>query len=76
MPIIQILDIPVPQMVEQLLDVLRFFASLLPIPEQVISAQDLLDDVPLHCFAQYAAGGTAGGSADDRILSSLQRTVE
>ena len=68
-PMVQILDIPVPQMVEQLRDVLRFFASLLPTPEQVIKVPKiLLDDVPLHCFARYAAGGTAGGSADDRIL--------
>ena len=35
-PMVQILDIPVPQMVEQLPDVLRFFATLLPVPEQVI----------------------------------------
>ena len=28
------------------------------------------------CCARHAAGGTAGGSADDRILFSLQRTME
>ena len=32
-PMVQILDTPVPQMVEQLPDVLRFFATLLPVPE-------------------------------------------
>ena len=47
-PTVQILDIPVPQMVEQLPDVLRFFDTLLLVPEQVIEVPKiLLDDVPL-----------------------------
>ena len=34
-PMVQILYIPVPQMLEQLPDVLRFFASLLPVPSRL-----------------------------------------
>ena len=46
-PVVQILDIPVPQMVEQLPDVLRFFATLLPVPEQdIVVPKIVLDDVP------------------------------
>ena len=44
---VQILDIPVPQLVEQLADVMRFFDTLLPVPEQAISVPKILpDDVP------------------------------
>ena len=35
-PMVQILDAPVPQTVEQLPDILRFFDALMPDPEQVI----------------------------------------
>ena len=35
-PMVQILDFPVPQMVEQLVDVFRFFDTLCLVPEQVI----------------------------------------
>ena len=46
-PMVQILDIPVPQMVEQLPDVLRFFATILLVPEQDIEVPKIvLDDVP------------------------------
>ena len=42
-------DDPVPQMVEQLPDVMRFFDFLLPVPEQVIEVPKiLLDDVPMR----------------------------
>ena len=48
-PLVQILDPPVPQMVEQLPDVLRFLATLLPVPEQVIEVPKIvLDDAPVH----------------------------
>ena len=48
-PLVQILDAPVPQLVEQLPDVLRFFDLLLPVPEQVIEVPKiLLDDVPVR----------------------------
>ena len=48
-PTVQILDIPVPQMVEQLPDVLRIFATLLPVPEQVIEVPKIPpEDVPFR----------------------------
>ena len=48
-PFAQTLDAPVPQMVEQLPDVMRFFDFLLPVPEQVIEVPKiLLDDVPMR----------------------------
>ena len=48
-PMVQILDAPVLQLVEQLPDVLRFFDLLLPVPEQAIEVPKiLLDDVPVR----------------------------
>ena len=48
-PMVQILDALVTQMVEQLPDVMRFFDFLLPVPEQVIEVPKiLLDDVPMR----------------------------
>ena len=48
-PMVQILDIPVPQMVDQLADVMRFFDTLQPVPEQAIEVPKvLLDDVPVR----------------------------
>ena len=48
-PMVQILDTLVPQMVEQLPDVLRFLATLLPVPEQVIEVPKIvLDGVPVR----------------------------
>ena len=48
-PMVQFLDAPVTQMVEQLPDVMRFFDFLLPVPEQVIEVPKiLLDDVPMR----------------------------
>ena len=53
-PMVQILDIPVPQMVEQLPDVLRFFATLLPVPEQVIEVPKIvLDYVPVRTAVRF-----------------------
>ena len=40
-PMVQILDAPVPQMVEQLPDILRFFDTLMPDPEQVIEVHQI-----------------------------------
>ena len=46
-PLVPLLNDPVPQMVEQLQDVMRFFDTLQPVPEQVITVPKiLLDDVP------------------------------
>ena len=48
-PMVQILDAPVPQTVDQLQDITRFFDTLLPVPEQVIEVPKiLLDDVPVR----------------------------
>ena len=55
------LDVHVPQMVDQWPDIEQFFRALSPDPEQVI-------EVPKILLFGSAAGGTAGGSADDHIL--------
>ena len=52
-PMVQILDAPVPQMVDQLQDIMRFFDTLLLVPEQVVEVPKiLLDDVPVLRDAQ------------------------
>ena len=46
-PFVQILDALVPEMGEQLVDVLRFFDTLLPVADQVIDAPKItLEDIP------------------------------
>ena len=40
-PMVQIFDAPVPQTVEQLPDILRFFNTLMPDPEQVIEVPQI-----------------------------------
>ena len=46
-PALPILDVPVPLMGEQLVDVLRFFDTLCPVAEQVIDVPKiLLEDIP------------------------------
>ena len=69
-PVVQILDALVPQTVEQLPDVLQFFDTLTTDPEQVVEVPKIFPkDVPMRAvFRDPAAGRTAGGSADDRIL--------
>ena len=64
------LDVPVPQMVDQLPDIEQFFRVLSPDPEQVIEVPKILPfDVPVRTAVRVtAAGGSAGGSADDHIL--------
>ena len=48
-PMVQILDAPVPQTVEQLPDVLRFFDRLTAVPEQVIEVPKILpEEVPMR----------------------------
>ena len=60
--IVQNFDVPVPQMVEQLPNIVQFFAALSPVPEQVIEVPKILPhDVPPRRFlSRAAAGGTAG----------------
>ena len=46
-PMVQILDDPVPLMVEQLVDVLQLFDALVPVAEQVIDVPKIiLEDIP------------------------------
>ena len=48
-PLVPLLDDPVPQMAEQLRDILHFFCTFSPDPEQVIEVPKiLLDDVPMR----------------------------
>ena len=67
--LVPLLDDPVPQTVEQLPDVLRFFDRFATVPEQVIAVPKIPHRGRHHArgFACYAAGRTAGGSADDRF---------
>ena len=69
-PMVQILDAPVAQMVEQLPNLVQFFDILKPDPELVHrSAEDLASRCSSATFlSRHAAGGTAGGSADDSLL--------
>ena len=64
------LDAPVPQPVDQLADILKFFDTFLPaVPEQVIEVLKILEDnIPqrtLLCEPQPR--GIVGGSADCRV---------
>ena len=52
-PMVQILDAPVPQTVEQLPDILRFFDTLMPDPEQVIEVPKISpEDVSMRTAAR------------------------
>ena len=54
-PMVQVLDIPVPQMVEQLPNLTQFFRALSPVPEQVIEVPKILpDDVPMRTAVRDA----------------------
>ena len=71
--IAQNLEVPVPQMGEQLPDVLQFFASFLPgVAEQVLEVPKIfLDTTPQRLgdhLRQPADGGTVGACADCRVL--------
>ena len=46
-PMVQILDAPVPQMVGQAAEVVRFFASLPVVPEQVIEVPTIIPEDPI-----------------------------
>ena len=77
-PMVQILDIPVPQMVEQLPDVLRFFATLLPVPEQdIVVPKIVLDDVPERTVVRDTQLAEQLVEVPTVVsFSSLRRTVE
>ena len=78
-PLVPLLDDPVPQMVEQLQDVMRFFDLLLPVPEQVVEVPKILpEDVSLRTVVRDTQlGGTAGEVPTIISCSSLlQRNME
>ena len=58
---VQNFDVPVPQMVEQLPNIVQFFAALSPVPEQVIEVPNPASRCSYATFlSRAAAGGTAG----------------
>ena len=76
--IIQNLDVLAPQMVDQLPDILLFFAALSPVPEQVIEVPQILpDDVPMRTTVRETQLVEKLVEAPTIIpFSSLQRTLE
>ena len=77
-PMVQILDAPVPQTVEQLPDVLQFFDTLVPDPEQVIEVPKILpEDVPFRPVLRDTQLVEQLVEVPTIVsFSSLQRTVE
>ena len=77
-PLVPLLDDPVPQMAEQLQDVMRFFDSLLPVPEQVFEVPKiLLDDVPVRTAVRDTQLAEQLVEVPTIVsYSSLRRTVE
>ena len=72
-PMVQILDSPVPQMEEQLLEVFRLLDTQMPVEHAFAVPKISLDRIPQpFCGPRSADGGTIGGSADrpDSFLSS------
>ena len=73
---VPVLDAPVPQMVDQAAEVVRFFVSLPFVAEQVIEVPTIIleDPIPQRALLRgSAAGGTVGGSVDDSRLCSCSR---
>ena len=72
------LDVPVPQMVDQLPDIEYFFAALSPDPEQVIEVPKILPlDVPMRAALRVAQLVEQLVEVPTTVFhSSLQRTVE
>ena len=77
-PMVQILDTPVPQLVDQLADVIRFSDTLLPVPEQAIEVPKiLLDDVPVRTAVRDTQLVEQLVEVPTIVsYSSLQRTME
>ena len=72
------LDVPEPQMVEQLPDIEHFFAALSPDPEQVIEVPKILPlDVPMRAALRVPQQAEQLVEVPTTVsYSSLQRTVE
>ena len=83
-PLVQTLDAPVPQTVEQLPDVLRFFDRFATVPEQVIAVPKIYtEDVPVRAVLrdtqlvdQLVEVPTIVSYASLAFLQVMQRTVE
>ena len=78
-PVLPILDVPVPLMGEQLVDVLRFFDTLCPVAEQVIDVPKIsLEDIPVRRFCREPQLVEQLVEVPTVVSSSslLQRTVE
>ena len=74
-----ILDVPVPLMGEQLVDVLRFFDTLCPVAEQVIDVSKIsLEDIPARrlCREPQLVEQLVEVPTVVSYSSFLQRTVE
>ena len=73
-----VLDVPVPQMVDQLPDIEQFFRALSPDPEQVIEVPKILPfDVPMRTAVRVPQLAEQPVEVPTIIsYSSLQRTVE
>ena len=72
------LDVPVPQLVDQLPDIEQFFRALSPDPEQVIEVPKILPfDVPMRAALRFTQLVEQLVEVPTIIsFSSLQRTVE
>ena len=72
------LDVPVPQMVDQLLDIVQFFRAFSPVPEQVIEVPKILPlDVPMRAALRVTQLVEQLVEVPTTVsYSSLQRTVE
>ena len=72
------LDVPVPQMVDQLLDIEHFFAALSPDPEQVIEVPKILPlDIPMRAALRVTQLVEQLVEVPTTVsYSSLQRIVE
>ena len=69
--IVEAVPVPVPLVVEQLVDVLSLFDF--QVPEQVVEVTKIIiEDIP-SLVSRIAVGGTAGGSADDSLLPQPDR---
>ena len=78
-PALPILDVPVPLMGEQLVDVLRFFDTLCPVAEQVIDVPKIsLEDIPARrlCREPQLVEQLVEVPTVVSYSSFLQRTVE
>ena len=74
--IVHSLEVPAPQMVEQLPDVLQFFATRLPVvAKPVIDVPKIFfeDNPDANSGSRVAAGGTVGGSANHPPLPQADR---